>query len=1011
MNTRHFSFVHALIGALSAALRRALRSEAPPTPPAEGGEMRIPTALRTASRRGTLRRAMACVAIIGSSSIALADSQSGSRTTNVNIPDATASGPGAWVSSTITISGAPAGATVTGIDVSFGCIHTYSGDLYIDVNADINGNLGNYRLWNREGGSADNPTRSTSGIHTYDGLSVNRTWYLYARDNAPGDTGYIDQWSITVHYATPPPSAPSSLVAVGSSNDVLVQWQDNATNEDGFRIERRTGTNGSWNLLTTVPASSGTGTDGYEDDGLSFGNTYYYRVNAYNSAGTSAFSNLASATTLATPSLTLPANGSTVSSPVTLQWNGVIGAELYGIDLGNSCGSTTILNNQASTSTSYNLALPNGTYFFRIRAANGTSPGISTVSACRSFTVGTPPQPTAAWITPRPASVVSGSQFSVAFSITGNPSHVNIHWDPSNPLAAGCCTSANTTSDSTFSPTSSPVALTAPTLNVNGSPITTPTTVQYVVHVTSSAGAGNSAIVSTTIQPTGSPDIRLQPQSVDLSCCPNCVTSPPDNDLTLGVSAQAAGTEDDAALPPRPCTILMPDGVFGPRSVYVANTWPNGVVPYAFHANVSAAHRQQAEAAMMELESVANVDFVPRGADADYLFIQDSTANNSFVGRQGGSQVVNIFNWNVRFIMVHEFMHALGFWHEQQRSDRDQFVQVNLAAVQPGYADQFTPVASATPFGAYDFDSVMHYAGCDLSVCCPIGSTCACATACQTISVLPPNQSQQNVIGQRDHFSTGDVQGLRHVYGDPISLPDSGCFTVFNDGPVALQVSSITRPSWATLSPAPPFSVPANGFLQVCIEACGSCNGSDMNGSLAVNSNDPDEPSVAVNVHVDCPSVTVAPVIDSIPDATIQALTAYTGPTPALVQGTLPVNWTLAVGPPGMAIGSNSGVVSWPSATSAGSPHQVTIRATNGAGSDTESWVLSVTPQPCDSIDFNNDGLLPDTQDIADFLLVFGGGACPTGTCGDVDFNNDGLFPDTTDIQSLLVAFSGGACP
>ena len=65
----------------------------------------------------------------------------------------------------------------------------------------------------------------------------------------------------------------------------------------------------------------------------------------------------------------------------------------------------------------------------------------------------------------------------------------------------------------------------------------------------------------------------------------------------------------------------------------------------------------------------------------------------------------------------------------------------------------------------------------------------------------------------------------------------------------------------------------------------------------------------------------------------------------------------------------------------------------------------------CDSIDFNNDGLFPDTQDIDDFLSVFAGGPCSNDpNCGDIDFNNDGLFPDTLDIDSLLSVFAGGAC-
>ncbi len=64
----------------------------------------------------------------------------------------------------------------------------------------------------------------------------------------------------------------------------------------------------------------------------------------------------------------------------------------------------------------------------------------------------------------------------------------------------------------------------------------------------------------------------------------------------------------------------------------------------------------------------------------------------------------------------------------------------------------------------------------------------------------------------------------------------------------------------------------------------------------------------------------------------------------------------------------------------------------------------------CDPIDFNGDTLFPDTQDIADFITVFGGGPCPTAACGDIDFNNDSLFPDTADIHSLLSVFSGGPC-
>ena len=64
----------------------------------------------------------------------------------------------------------------------------------------------------------------------------------------------------------------------------------------------------------------------------------------------------------------------------------------------------------------------------------------------------------------------------------------------------------------------------------------------------------------------------------------------------------------------------------------------------------------------------------------------------------------------------------------------------------------------------------------------------------------------------------------------------------------------------------------------------------------------------------------------------------------------------------------------------------------------------------CDAIDFNHDGVFPSTDDLADFLSVFGGGPCSTGTCGDIDFNNDGVFPSSDDIDALFRVFAGGTC-
>ncbi|HYF15413.1 MAG TPA: hypothetical protein VD971_10120 [Phycisphaerales bacterium] len=73
--------------------------------------------------------------------------------------------------------------------------------------------------------------------------------------------------------------------------------------------------------------------------------------------------------------------------------------------------------------------------------------------------------------------------------------------------------------------------------------------------------------------------------------------------------------------------------------------------------------------------------------------------------------------------------------------------------------------------------------------------------------------------------------------------------------------------------------------------------------------------------------------------------------------------------------------------------------------------VLTIQPgSHCNGIDFNNDSLFPDNQDLVDFLNVFGGGPCSTGDCDDIDFNNDGLYPDNLDIEAFFSVFGGGEC-
>ncbi len=73
--------------------------------------------------------------------------------------------------------------------------------------------------------------------------------------------------------------------------------------------------------------------------------------------------------------------------------------------------------------------------------------------------------------------------------------------------------------------------------------------------------------------------------------------------------------------------------------------------------------------------------------------------------------------------------------------------------------------------------------------------------------------------------------------------------------------------------------------------------------------------------------------------------------------------------------------------------------------------VLRVTSAgtPCDDIDFNNNDVYPEDQDVIDFFLVLAGGPC--GACNDIDFNNNGVFPEDQDVIDFFNVLAGGTCP
>ena len=135
-----------------------------------------------------------------------------------------------------------------------------------------------------------------AGITSYSstGLTASTTYYYRVRAyNSGGNSSYCSEANATT--APYPPSGLSATAA--SSSQIDLSWTDNSSDETGFRIERKTGSGGTYAEIATVS----TGVTSYSSTGLTSSTTYYYRVRAYNSCGDSSYCSEASTTTSAAP--------------------------------------------------------------------------------------------------------------------------------------------------------------------------------------------------------------------------------------------------------------------------------------------------------------------------------------------------------------------------------------------------------------------------------------------------------------------------------------------------------------------------------------------------------------------------------------------------------------------------------------------------------------------------------------------------------------------------------------
>uniref|UniRef100_A0AAY5F0Y2 Metalloendopeptidase n=1 Tax=Electrophorus electricus TaxID=8005 RepID=A0AAY5F0Y2_ELEEL len=155
---------------------------------------------------------------------------------------------------------------------------------------------------------------------------------------------------------------------------------------------------------------------------------------------------------------------------------------------------------------------------------------------------------------------------------------------------------------------------------------------------------------------------------------------------------------------------------------------------------------------LVSFSSVACIHFRRRSNERDYISIESCNGCYSFVGRRGYAQTVSLDRNGCIYhhTVQHELLHALGFNHEQTRSDRDNHILVVWENIIDNMKHNFNKIATLNQETPYDYNSVMQYH--------------KTAFSKNGLPTMVPIPNSNVAFGQATQMSQNDITRLNRLY-------------------------------------------------------------------------------------------------------------------------------------------------------------------------------------------------------------------------------------------------------